>query len=123
MKASSIVPVIFLFLFFGVNLTAQAQAGASMSYTIVITENTLDYGDSYGDNYDDRGLNMPTSCKESERLLDVVKTASSEIQTATNNRGVKNIYKLEKNLKVADLLANVSVHDEDGRLTIIMEYN
>ncbi len=119
MKASSIVPVIFLLLFLGVNLSANAQAGASMSYTIVIAENSMDYGDSY----DDRGFDMPENCKESERVVEAVTKASNEIQATVNSKGVNNIYNLEKNLKMANLLASVNIRDENGSLAIIMEYN
>ncbi len=123
MKASSIVPVIILLLFFGVNMSVHAQAGASMSYTIVVVENNMEHGDSYGYNYDDRGFNMPVNCTDSERVLDAVKEASDKMQAAINNEGVKNIYNMEKNLKNANLFANVSIRNEDDRLAVIIEYN
>ncbi len=123
MKAFSIIPVLFLLLFLGVSWNAHAQAGASMSYTIVITENTMDHTDSHGYNYDDRGYDLPVNCKESERVFEAVKNASNELQIENNQASVKNIYAFKNNLNKSGLLTGVSIRDEGGSLSIIMEYN
>ncbi len=80
--------------FLGVNLDAHAQAAASMSYTIVIAENTMEYNDGYGD----RGFDIPAGCPESERVIEAITKASNEIQAAVKYDGCKKIFAMWKTI-------------------------
>ena len=125
MKAQTLIPIFFLLVFFGFQNEANAQASASVSYTIVVTEDMLANGDDGfdrsfepgNDRSSDRGF---ASARFHER---VQATQQPEMESADFG---KDFYTIEMNdLQDAPVstLHTEKIVQEDGQQHIIFEYN
>ncbi len=136
MKAQTLIPIFFLVLFAGMQFEANAQSSASVSYTIVVTEDMLAGGD---DEEFDRGF-------ASNRFRDRLNgTSNVTVQMAPASADdEKEFYTFETEMSSTDSPAILSLLDhqisemndapvsalhtetvtqDNGQYHVVLEYN
>ncbi len=135
MKAQTLIPIIFLVLFLGMQFEVNAQASASVSYTIVVTEDMLagddeEFDRGFGsDRFRDRinGTSNVTNPvaqlsfdDEKEFYIDEIEINPSDTQTVFSM--LDNQISQLNDVTDAMIQAETTMHD-NGQYQVVMEYN
>ncbi len=134
MKARTLIPVLSLVLFLGMQMEANAQASASASFTIVVPENFHDPVDD--DRSFDKGFFLADANSEATSSVSVQMISSSndepELQkfetemSSVNSPAIVDMldrqFAKNNTAPVADLQTERHVKDK-GQYLVVMEYN
>jgi hypothetical protein len=135
MKAFKIIPIFFLVLFFGFQMQVNAQASASVSYTIVVTEDMLAGGET-----EPRGFGFDFDKFENGTRQGAASNVSVSLQANSGFGSVNEIAGFETEMDPADSAAILGVlntqftedvadlhtdsyTNENGQYMVVMEYN
>lgn len=134
MKSQILLPIVFLMFLAGIQIEAQAQASATVSYTIVVTEDMLAGGDDFeprGFGFDkysnnesfDAASNVSFSllaCND-DGLVNEFSSFEAEISTI-DSPAVAHLLQSQFSENADNMQSENTIFD-DGKYLVVMEYN
>ncbi len=102
MKARTLIPVLFLVFFLGMQMEVNAQASASVSFTIMVPENFHDPVD------DDRGFGSDRFVADAPKGA----TSSVSVQMISSSNDEQELQAFETEMSSADSPAIVNILDQ-----------